>query len=384
MKPIEGTYAENCQKYGCGGINIDGCRISGVVNSNPLVRNAKGYESGGLVQGEIENGSVVSSGRFPSHLILSHTPDCECVGEKKVKGSHDGGNPIPRRNGEIWGNGNANADDGAGFAGSDGKETVSAFRCATGCPCGHVWTAEKLGPCPACRCTKTEWLCPVAKLDQQAGNCGAAAPVRGHEESTTGGHGTYGHYDRVAGPFHADSVGPSRFFYQAKASRSERNIGCEGLYWRRDESVPYGFVQIDKAEYEKLGVDEGAAKARGEQVSLRAHGNIHITVKSIGLMRWLCRLISSPVGTKIVDPFMGSGSTGVACVHEGFEFTGIDLYPENCEIAKRRITPLRKRDSVPQKQFLISLSGCDPTAILTVEAQPAFSPCFMLGLSKHL
>jgi len=100
-----------------------------------------------------------------------------------------------------------------------------------------------------------------------------------------------------------DSGGASRFFYVAKASRSERNAGCEGM----PESA--------------LG-------------SPRA--NHHPTVKPIKLMRYLCRLITPPKGT-VLDPFMGSGTTGVAALQEGFEFVGIEKEPQYFEIAKARI-----------------------------------------------
>lgn len=64
--------------------------------------------------------------------------------------------------------------------------------------------------------------------------------------------------------------------------------------------------------------------------------NSHPTVKPTELMRYLCRLITPPGGT-ILDPFMGSGSTGKAARAEGFNFIGIELNREYVEIAKRRI-----------------------------------------------
>ena len=66
-------------------------------------------------------------------------------------------------------------------------------------------------------------------------------------------------------------------------------------------------------------------------------GNIHSTVKPIALMRYLVKLVTMPIGTRILDPFMGSGSTGVACREEGVDFVGIERDPEYAEIARRRI-----------------------------------------------
>jgi DNA modification methylase len=68
-KPLIGTVADNVLKHGTGALNIDGCRVAGTVTSNPLVRNARGFESNGLVQGEVEGGSVTSDGRWPANVI---------------------------------------------------------------------------------------------------------------------------------------------------------------------------------------------------------------------------------------------------------------------------------------------------------------------------
>ena len=62
----------------------------------------------------------------------------------------------------------------------------------------------------------------------------------------------------------------------------------------------------------------------------------------IALMRYLCRLVTPPQGL-VFDPFMGSGSTGVAAIQEGFEFIGCDIEKEYVEIAKRRIEKQRTR-----------------------------------------
>lgn len=69
----------------------------------------------------------------------------------------------------------------------------------------------------------------------------------------------------------------------------------------------------------------------------RGEGNDHPTVKPNALMRWLVRLVC-PQGGTVLDPFMGSGSTGVACVQEGMRFVGIDMDEHYCEIANTRIS----------------------------------------------
>ena len=111
----------------------------------------------------------------------------------------------------------------------------------------------------------------------------------------------------------------ARFFYCAKASRSERNAGCEGMPESGGQS--YGSIRQDR----------GA----GYPETTRAT-NHHPTVKPIALMRYLCRMIT-PRGGTVLDPFMGSGSTGVAAIEEGFNFIGIEKDPGYFEIAEKRI-----------------------------------------------
>lgn len=114
----------------------------------------------------------------------------------------------------------------------------------------------------------------------------------------------------------ADSGSAARFFYCAKASKRDRDEGCEGL-----EENPGG------------GLNGRNDSNLGSQTVAR---NVHPTVKPTALMRYLCKLVTPPGGI-ILDPFMGSGSTGKAAVIEGFSFVGIDLNPEYIEIARRRI-----------------------------------------------
>jgi DNA modification methylase len=99
------------------------------------------------------------------------------------------------------------------------------------------------------------------------------------------------------GQEHNDSGSAARFFYCPKASKKDRNEGCE---------------ELDK-------------------------GNNHATVKPTALMSYLCRLIT-PTGGVVLDPYMGSGSTGKAAVREGFSFIGIELDPDYYKICKARVT----------------------------------------------
>ena len=65
--------------------------------------------------------------------------------------------------------------------------------------------------------------------------------------------------------------------------------------------------------------------------------NNHPTVKPLALMRYLAKLTATPTGGVVLDPFMGSGTTGMAAVYEGRDFIGIELEPEYFEIATARV-----------------------------------------------
>jgi site-specific DNA-methyltransferase (adenine-specific) len=118
-----------------------------------------------------------------------------------------------------------------------------------------------------------------------------------------------------------DSGSAARFFYCAKASKSDRDEGCEGLEERHVATLN---------DYVKPSEGRTADK-NGE-----LKRNTHPTVKPTDLMRYLCRLITPPNGV-VLDPFMGSGSTGKAAVLEGFGFIGIEREAEYVRIASARI-----------------------------------------------
>jgi DNA modification methylase len=115
-----------------------------------------------------------------------------------------------------------------------------------------------------------------------------------------------------------DKGSAARFFYCAKASKKDRDEGLEGFEQRAAFDNPNG----------NMGGNMGSKSG--------PRANIHPTVKPTDLMRYLCRLVTPPGGV-VLDPFMGSGSTGKAAILEGFQFVGIEREAEYCEIAKARI-----------------------------------------------
>jgi site-specific DNA-methyltransferase (adenine-specific) len=122
-----------------------------------------------------------------------------------------------------------------------------------------------------------------------------------------------------------DAGSAARFFYCAKASRADRNAGLEAA---REPATNH-----DATMREREDADWAAR-----------NGNPHPTVKPTDLMRYLTRLVT-PRGGVILDPFMGSGSTGRGALLEEFHFVGIEMDPEYAAVATARIAQAeRSRD----------------------------------------
>ena len=138
----------------------------------------------------------------------------------------------------------------------------------------------------------------AAELDGQSGSVGALAPVRGTEPSVcaSGAITNFRARPKTATPCHGDSGGASRFFYVAKPGRSER-----------DSAGP----------------------------------NAHPTVKPVTLMRYLVWLVTPPGGA-VLDPFTGSGTTGMATLAEGMRFVGVEREAAYVPLAFSRIAAAEK------------------------------------------
>ncbi len=119
---------------------------------------------------------------------------------------------------------------------------------------------------------------------------------------------------------HNDKGGASRFFYCAKASKSERNIGCEEM---EDKKTDDGREVVSDRPHQRGATDRK---------------NNHPTVKPIKLIEYLVKLVSKE-GATILDPFIGSGTTAIACIKQGRKFIGIEKEEEYIKIANARIKP---------------------------------------------
>ena len=137
-------------------------------------------------------------------------------------------------------------------------------------------------------------------LDQQSGTLKSGAnPARRGSAKFKTCYGEFKGQESCTVHRGANSGGASRFFYCSKAPKNER---C---------------------------------------------GSLHPTVKPLDLMRYLCRLVTPPGGL-ILDPFLGSGTTAVAAVHEGFHYLGFEINPTYCADAERRIAEARQEIAAPR------------------------------------
>ncbi len=268
-KPLMGTVAANVVKHGTGGINIDACRIgeSKAVPASASKTPNKIYGAGmsSLTGGTGGSGFNPDIGRWPANVVFSHSLECRQV-------------------------------------------------------------TNLIGD--------MEWLCAndcaVAMLDAQSGEMTSGTAVGGlHRGSDKHSGRTYGPW-KNSNPnegdvCYGDTGGASRFFYCAKPSREERDLGCDHL-------KPRTAGEATDREDDTDGLNSpraGAGRTGGVK-------NFHPTVKPLELMRWLVKMVT-PKGGKVLDPFGGSGTTGMACAAEGFDFVLIEREADYIPIIKARI-----------------------------------------------
>ncbi|HUW09217.1 MAG TPA: DNA methyltransferase [Anaerolineae bacterium] len=272
-KPLsEPTVAANVLRWGCGGLNIDACRVEhvtvdgGSLATNPQLRdsikageniNPSSFELGGHTL------KPHPSGRWPANLVLD---------EEAAR----------------------LMDEVVGESSSPQKVTRGGNR-------------------------------------QQAFGMGRQDDVPCYGD--TGGPSRF--FLRV------DADEPTRFRYVAKASRRERQAGCEGL-GERHKAQEYGLSESNR--------DNGDRVAR--QRANLPNRNHHPTVKPLALMRWLCRLVTPPRGT-VLDPFAGSGSTLIAAGLEGFDYLGCEKDEEYAEIAEARLAHWMAQERPEEQMSLV-------------------------------
>lgn len=187
--------------------------------------------------------------------------------------------------------------------------------------------------------------CVCRILDRQSGestskyrierNSGRADESQYRIKPTPGTIKDFGDKGGVSRYFKAISV--DRFRYQAKASRRERNEGLEGM----EEHESYGY-ENGKGLSGRTQLPDGTWVNTGKENRV-PRVNTHSTVKPLKLMEYLCTLTRTPTGGIVLDPFMGSGTTGIAAHLTDRPFVGIELKEEYFKIAQRRIEYARRQ-----------------------------------------
>lgn len=238
-KPLEcGTIAGNVTKWGTGGLNIDASRI-GPARASKFKAASNSNQNKTMNTFAEWNGEyhTETRGRFPTNFVLSHSADCEVV------------------NNDV-----------------NGTETTEYWKCSE-----H---------------------CAVAEINAQSGACptGGDSSGRGFQDKYVSG--SVANKSKLPMFTKSKGFGASRFFYCAKASKSER----------------------------------------GE-------GNNHPNVKNSELMAYFVNMVTPPDGV-VLDPFAGSGSIGLAAVKNGFRYIGIDSEADYVEIAKNRLSQLDSTSEV--------------------------------------
>lgn len=190
---------------------------------------------------------------------------------------------------------------------------------------------------------------PIAELDRQSGRLQSGLIRAGSRREGLGYHGALG--NTVSNDSYGDSGGASRFFYQAKTSRAERNAGLEAMPRAAEKPTamsgakntrecnvcssrgkPHG--PLGDQPWPTCGHDDWSWVAEGHSHKGEQRNN-HPTVKPINLMRHLIRLVTPPGGV-VLDPFGGSGTTKCAADLEGVDCILVEREPEYVAIAEAR------------------------------------------------
>lgn len=370
-KPFRGTTEGCFAEHGTGGISIDACRVahSGAADLAAHKAQVDAIKArGGSMENSWKNSSDLSgasevnlAGRWPTNAVFTHHPLCRFTGTTEVA-AHP-----------TWDTPNRQTEPSA-FTGAE----VSKVRHANGRN-GEA-SAERryadsgstnFAPLPGARRAETETVeqwecieeCPVRALAAQSGECVSGFMAAGTTRATrTGFSGHMPHKTRQ--DTIADSGSAARYFpqfqhdpelddltpylYMAKAARAERDLGLDNFRARSGG--------------EMTAREEGAAALGSPRSGAGRKGgarNCHPTVKPVELLRWLVRLVT-PSGGIVLDPFMGSGSCGVASLLEGRRYIGIDLNDSDEEpyvsLARARLHYVEGRAFVPRE----SLRAPDP------------------------
>jgi hypothetical protein len=317
QKPYEGRPLENIMQHGAGVLNIEAGRIG--------VERPDAQRAGQALLGTFNRQEMITPerfGRWPANFILSHAPECVCIGVKRIKnGSGSVSGDEPSQTGvnvyRDWGRVPFER-----YADDDGMETVEDWRCVDGCP--------------------------MKALGLQSGESVSTGGRSGHTGMGIEGGFKQDYYgDKTPGL--GDTGTAARYFYNAdymldrledadpfvyaaKASRAERDAGLSGFETKAPIQT-YGdglntATKVRTVEQVASGVDRQKVR------------NTHPTVKPLALLHHLASLLLPPdayAPRRILIPFAGSGSEMIAAQLAGWEqVDGIEREAEYVAINEAR------------------------------------------------
>ena len=348
-KPIsEKTITDNVLKWGTGGINIDGCRVGSEIittnvnkgpGKNGIYGNYKGIDK-----------PTTNEGRFPANVILEctcdeviHTnPDCPC----SMLDEQSGQSKTNIKKGEIDRDAGVFIDENGERKTGHKKKVYPNTINDSGGASRYFQQIKHTNP-----------DCPCSMLDEQSGflKSGEVKPHHKKNKTANGYQGNcYGKFknEDTSLSGYGDGGGASRFFYCAKVSKKERNLGLDDFEEKESSSLKKQNRKCKKCGFwENKGAGNGVDFCKCEEpvfedrTFIHKVKNNHPTTKPVKLMRYLCRLITPPNGI-VLDPFMGSGSTGIAALLEGFRFCGMEMDENYFKIAEARIKNYEKYNEI--------------------------------------
>ena len=260
-------------------LNIDACRV-GSASTRRTQRGGIGYKND---LGEVERVNGSDAGRYPPNVTLGHADGCVLAGVRRVASASAGYCGAKGVAGGLQSPGSGwctkNTGEAVGYADPDGTETVDAWECVEGCA--------------------------VRALGEQSGELTSGA-WDGHRTTNKGNGVTLNPFGAVRAekPRDGDTGTAARFFPQF------------------EHEAPFLYCAKPSRAEKRAGLDDDHAR--------------HPTVKPVALMRWLIRLTTQP-GDIVLDPFTGSGTTGVAALAEGRRFIGVERDPAFAAIARARM-----------------------------------------------
>ena len=395
-KPLEGSIAENALKHGCGAINIDATRVDtsdnlngGAYAENPTDRH-DGKESWRFERGKGEYKQP--SGRWPANFILTHKEGCKLRGTKKIKQG--------KSNSDLGGSDREVGlyKDGLKKRAKDhhqGEEEVLDWVCVEGCPVqeldrqsGRVkgWSSQNHNTFNPYQGNSFHNSSTQRQGYKEGYNDDGGASrffkqfKRGSESDTIE------YFKTMITPPVDDAcviVGkPDEIDFSAYKQEllEEGSLvptyepmahGCILLGEPTDEQakeimgilkpgahvvmIPEGVgykgvisledtgLEVRDAIFVADGINDfhycskasRSEREAGVSAEEGQRGNNHPTIKPIEIMEWCARDIAP--NSKVVDPFLGSGTTGVAMSRFGHDFVGIELNTEYAEICEQRI-----------------------------------------------